>query len=215
MKQIIHLESWERRDNFNFFKDFVNPFISITVEIDCTKAKQRAQDKGESFFLHYLHAIFHAFNEIKEFRYRIEADGQIVLYDHVDILTPIQVPGSWQFYTLRIPWQADFNAFCREAQRLMANISPNAPFSDESQCIQAETLDVIHLSATPNLYFTSVSSCQKHQNGSDFPLSYAGKAILREGRWIMPVGLSFHHGFVDGFHVSEFISLTTRYMDAF
>ena len=34
MKQIIDIETWERRDNYNFFRNFVSSWYSITTEID-------------------------------------------------------------------------------------------------------------------------------------------------------------------------------------
>ena len=32
MKHIIDIETWERRDNYNFFRNFHNSWISITSE---------------------------------------------------------------------------------------------------------------------------------------------------------------------------------------
>ena len=36
MRHIVDIETWERRDNYNFFRGFVNSWYSITTEIDCT-----------------------------------------------------------------------------------------------------------------------------------------------------------------------------------
>ena len=54
MKQIIDIENWERKENFNFFRHFQNPQLSITSEVECGGARQRAKAAGQSFFLHYL-----------------------------------------------------------------------------------------------------------------------------------------------------------------
>ena len=35
MKQIIDIETWERKENFNFFRRFQNPQLSITSEVEC------------------------------------------------------------------------------------------------------------------------------------------------------------------------------------
>ena len=43
MKQIIDIETWERRDNYNFFRNFVSSWYSITTEIDCTEASLAAR----------------------------------------------------------------------------------------------------------------------------------------------------------------------------
>lgn len=43
MKQIIDIENWERKENFNFFRHFQNPQLSITSEVECGGARQRAK----------------------------------------------------------------------------------------------------------------------------------------------------------------------------
>lgn len=91
MKRIIDIENWERKENFNFFRHFQNPQLSITSEVECGGAKQRAKAAGQSFFLHYLYAVLRAANEIPEFRYRIDTEGRVVLYDAIDMLSPIKI----------------------------------------------------------------------------------------------------------------------------
>lgn len=54
MKHIIDIENWERRDNYGFFRGFVNSWYSITTEIDCTEASVAARAAGRSFFLSLL-----------------------------------------------------------------------------------------------------------------------------------------------------------------
>ena len=55
MRHIVDIETWERRDNYNFFRGFVNSWYSITTEIDCTEASAAARASGHSFFLYYRH----------------------------------------------------------------------------------------------------------------------------------------------------------------
>ena len=94
MKHIIDIETWERRDNYNFFRNFHNSWISITSEVDCTEAFPAAKAAKRSFFLYYLYAVLRAANEVKEFRFRTDKNGQVVYHDQVDIISPIAVPGK-------------------------------------------------------------------------------------------------------------------------
>lgn len=113
MKHIIDIDTWERRDNYNFFRTFHNSWISITSEVECGEALAAAKASGRSFFLYYLYAILRAANEVKEFRFRTDKNGQVVYHDQVDIISPIAVPGK-TFYTVRIPYHEDFERFlCR------------------------------------------------------------------------------------------------------
>lgn len=42
MKHIIDIDTWERRDNYGFFRTFLNSWYSVTTEIDCTEASTAA-----------------------------------------------------------------------------------------------------------------------------------------------------------------------------
>lgn len=131
MKQIIDIETWERRDNYNFFRNFVSSWYSITTEIDCTEASLAARAAGRSFFLYYLYAVLRSANEVDELRFRKDKNGQVVFHDRVDIISPIAVPGK-TFYTIRIPYHEDFNRFYAEAYALITNIPEDGDMEPRS-----------------------------------------------------------------------------------
>ena len=178
MKHIIDINTWERKENYEFFLGFQNPTISITSEVECAGAKARAKAADESFFLHYLYAVLRAVNEIPEFRFRIDAEGRVVYFDHVDMLTPIKVKENGRFFTIRLPWNTDFQTFYTTAKAIINDIDPNGNPYDMEKVGGKDLLDVILLSATPDLYFTSLTCTQEHRHGSNYPLMNAGKAIL-------------------------------------
>lgn len=160
MKHIIDIETWERRDNYNFFRNFHNSWISITSEVDCTEAFPAAKAAKRSFFLYYLYAVLRAANEVKEFRFRTDKNGQVVYHDQVDIISPIAVPGK-TFYTVRIPYHADFERFYAEAYHIVHNIPEEGdPYGAEKVITEQGDFDIIQLSATPQLYFTSLTYTQ-------------------------------------------------------
>ena len=221
MKHIINIDTWERKDNYNFFRGFANSWIAITSEADCTEAYARAKERGHSFFLYYLYAITGAVNEIKELRYRWDKNGQVVYHDTVDVITPIAVPGR-TFYTVRIPYHPDFDTFYREARSIIyhpdfdtfyrearsiiTSIPEDGdPYGTDKQIAEQGDFDVFLLSATPKLYFTSITYTQQSVGHPlDYPLMNAGKAITRAGRLYMPIALTVSHAFADGAHISLF-----------
>ena len=187
MKHIINIDTWERKDNYNFFRGFANSWIAITSEADCTEAFARAKERGHSFFLYYLYAITRAVNEIKELRYRWDKNGQVVYHDTVDVITPIAVPGR-TFYTVRIPYHSDFDTFYREARSIITSIPEDGdPYGTDKQIAESIT-------------YTQ----QSVGHPLDYPLMNAGKAITRAGRLYMPIALTVSHAFADGAHISLF-----------
>jgi len=205
MKQIVDIETWERKENFNFFRRFQNPQLSITSEVECGGAKKRAKEAHQSFFLHYLYAVLRAANEIPELRYRIDPEGRVVLYDQIDILSPIKIKENGKFFTIRFPYHEDFETFYQEARKIIDSIPKDGdPYAAENGEVANGDYGLILLSATPDLYFTSITGTQEKQSGNNYPLLNAGKAITKEGKLVMPIAMTIHHGFVDGHHLSLF-----------
>ncbi len=208
MYKIIDRADWERKDNFAFFEEFLDPTASVTSRIDCTGVRQRAKERGYSFFLCYLYAALKAINQIENWRYRIDPENRIRLYDQVDMLTPIKIPGR-TFFTVRIPYTGDFQQFHAKAREIIGSIPADGdPYQAEQS--GGDLLDVVLLSATPDLWFSSVTYTQKSRHGSDYPLMNVGKTYTEEGREYFPMGICFHHGFVDGEHVAGFFHLVEK-----
>ena len=194
MKQIIDIENWERKENFNFFRHFQNPQLSITSEVECGGARQRA-------------------NEIPEFRYRIDPDGRVVLYDTIDMLSPIKIKENGKFFTTRFPYHDDFDTFYQEARLIIDAIPEDGdPYAAENGEVADGDYGLILLSATPDLYFTSITGTQEKRSGNNYPLLNAGKAIIREGKLVMPIAMTIHHGFIDGHHLSLFYKKVEEFL---
>lgn len=212
-RQIVDIETWERKDNFNFFRNFLNPCITITSEVECTAAKEKAKKNGQSFFIYYLYAILRAANEIKELRFRVDDEGQIIYFETVDVLCPIRMKENGKFFTVRIPWIAGFEDFHREARRIIASIPEDGdPYNAENLSSEENRYSIILVSATPDLYFTSMTHTQERESGSSYPLLNVGKAVTREGKLVIPVAINVHHGFVDGAHLATFYQKVEKYL---
>lgn len=206
MKHIIDIDTWERRDNYGFFRTFLNSWYSVTTEIDCTEASTAAKQSKHSFFLYYLYAVLRSANEVNELRYRIDKDGQVIFHDRVDIISPIAVPGK-TFYTVRIPYHEDFKRFYAEAYALITNIPEDGdPYGAEKTLMQQGDYDVVHLSAVPKMYFTSTTyTVAEAGNGCSHPLMTAGKVVPRGERLVFPLSIYVNHAFVDGSHLASFL----------
>lgn len=214
MKHKVCIETWERRDNYRFFEKFLNPCISFTAEVRCTGARKLTRENGESFFLHYLYAILRAVNEIRELRFRFDADGEVVWFDTVDVMVPVRINDSGKFYTVRIPWHPDFATFYAEAFRIVHTLPADGdPYAATHAASGDDRYNVVLVSAIPDLFFTSITYTQQHAHGNDYPLMNVGKAVERGGEWIMPVALSVDHSFVDGAHIADFYKRVETYLN--
>lgn len=49
MKKLVDLENWNRKEQFQFFSKFTEPFFGVTVKVECTQAYAKAK-KNQFFF---------------------------------------------------------------------------------------------------------------------------------------------------------------------
>ena len=209
MKEIIPLECFHRKESVMFFKDFVNPNVSVTCMADASECFRRAKSHGEKFFHYYLYAILRAVNEIKELHYRFSPTCDIIFYDKIDVLSPIKLPGKDSFTTLRFPYIPDRDAFISSVKEIIRNTGNKSSFGEEEGL---QEYDVVLVSAITDLPFTSISYTQKHRHGNDFPLINVGK-MESDGR--MPIAICVNHAFVDGEHLSHFYKLVQKYLNLY
>lgn len=208
MRQKIYIKSWKRREVFAFFRDFVDPCFSITTELKCKGGYQRAKERGESFFIHYLYAILKAHNSIEEFHYRVESaeDGVVIYrYDKIDITTVVSVGDDGEYRSIFIPYSEDFDTFYKVAkERIEGAKKISEPFPKDN----SNGLGLVCASAIPSIRFTSIRASLPTIGAVDMlPLMSIGRMEERDGVMTMPMMIQMHHGLIDGYHVGKLFEL--------
>lgn len=198
MKKEIDINVWKRKELFQFFGSFEEPFFGVTVHVDVTHAYALSRKNGCSFFLGYLYRALKAANQIEEFRYRI-VDGKICLFDHVDASSTISRPdGTFGFAYMNYTENAA--DFYNEATVAIDKVRR------EKELIPAVSGEnVIHFSAVPWLRFTALSHARFFSAGDSAPKISFGKILEEQGKITMPVSVHAHHGLMDGYHAGLFI----------
>ncbi|RFM29084.1 chloramphenicol acetyltransferase [Deminuibacter soli] len=197
MKQKLDIDNWERRDHFNFFNKFDEPFWGVTVTIECTRAHQLAKEKKVSFYLYYLYKAITAAKQVLPFRYRIE-EGEVFVYDHIDVGTTVpRSNGTFGFGYF--PWQPDFELYYEGASKEMERIQ------NATDLERHPVNNIIRFSALPWLDFTSLSHARNFGVQDSAPKISFGKITEKDGVKTMPMSVHVHHALVDGVHVGQFV----------
>ena len=71
IEKIIDLATWNRKEHFEHFSAFDDPFFGVTVHVDCTRSYEEAKAKGVSFSLLLIHRFIPAARNVYDFLYRI------------------------------------------------------------------------------------------------------------------------------------------------
>jgi chloramphenicol O-acetyltransferase type A len=207
MKQKINIDTWIRKEHFNFFKNFEEPFYGVVVNIDCTTAFNFAKDNGLSFFWYYLHKSLTAVNDLENFKYRIYGD-EVMLYNQINA-GPTIGRSNGTFGFSYVDYHPSFEEFMtgakKEIERVQNSTNLFAPNPDD---------DIVHYSALPWVDFTSISHARSFSFPDSSPKMSFGKMTENNGRKTMPVSVHVHHALVDGLHVGQYIDLFQELMNS-
>lgn len=206
MKQEIDLNRWHRKDHYQFFTQFDEPFFGVTVRVDCTLAYRYAKEQGQSFFLFYLYKALKAANQVEAFRYRI-IEKKVFLFDEVHASPTINRPdGTFGFAYMDYMEDADrfYAAAGKTAEAVRQSTGLVPAVSGEN---------VIHFSALPWLDFTGLSHARSFSFPDSCPKISFGKMTEENGIKSMAVSIHVHHALMDGYQVGQFMELFQDFMN--
>ncbi|WP_034921079.1 chloramphenicol acetyltransferase [Gillisia sp. CAL575] len=205
----LDLKNWNRREHFEFFSSFDEPFFGIVSEVDCTKAYKFCKNNNRSFFAHYLHKALTAVNEVPEFKYRI-LNNEVVVYEEVHSAATIARPdGTFAFSFAE--FDSDFSVFQERLNKEIEEVqnTTGLRLSDASQ-----RLDAIHISSFPWHKLTGLTHSRNFKYPDSVPKITFGKMYAMGNENKLPVAINVHHGLMDGFHVAKFLEVFQKLLDS-
>ena len=200
MKQLLDLAGWNRREHFDFFSGFDEPFFGLVAAVDCTTALAEAKRLGVPFFLYYLYHAVQAVNAVENLRYRIE-DGQVYCYDRIHASATIGRPDHTFSFSF-IEQQDDLAEFVRGARAEIAAVQASTGLRLSPATARP---DVIHFSALPWVQFTGLTHARSFRHPDSAPKISVGQTYQQGTATRMPVSVNVHHGLADGYHVGLFL----------
>lgn len=201
IEKTIDKAIWNRREHFEHFSAFDDPFFGVTVNVDCTHTYQYAKEKGLSFSLLILYRIITAAWQVEEFRYRIEGDD-VVCYDS---LAPEATVGrkDHTFSFASFEYDVDENVFVQKAKAEMDRLQHTTGLNKSG----VFRPNAIHYSAVPWLTFTDMKHPTNMRSGDSIPKISTGKFFKEGDRLMLPISITCHHGLMDGYHVGRFLEV--------
>ncbi len=206
--KFLDVNNWERKQHFNFFNTFKDPYFAITGTLDVTNAKKYAKVNEVSFFAIYLHACMQAINEIENFKYRITEDNKVVVHDTIHASATILRPNKTFGFSF-INYEKEALSFERNYKLEKERIcNSNALFPP------VNTEDCIYCSALPWVNFTGHKEPVSGAKESVPKLAF-GKVLDTNGILEMPIAISVNHALVDGYHVGSFLEKAQFFLNEY
>ena len=196
----LDLEAWERREHFEFFRGFDQPFFTVTVELDVTEAVRRSrQAGGVRFFIRCLHAALGSANGVAELRYRIRGD-RVVVHDVIHAgSTVLKENDTFSFGYF--DYDPELGRFAELAEAELARVRP----ADFPLRPRPERDDLLHCTVLPWIRFTSFDHARDSRAEGSVPKLVFGRRFADGERYRMPVSIAVHHALADALHVGRFL----------
>ena len=198
--QLWDIEQWPRRNQFQFFRTYEDPFFQLCGNIEVTRLYQYAKEQQWSYSLSCLYFALAAANRQEEFRLRW-LDGQLVLFDRIHAGQTILAADN-TFLFCYFEWEADAAAFVAKGK---ANIERQLASRELDPNTSQQ--DLIYFSVIPWISFTGLKHARRGPAGMDgIPRIVFGKMFEEGNRRFMPLSVEANHALMDGYHVGRFFS---------
>jgi chloramphenicol O-acetyltransferase type A len=199
MPRPLDLATWKRRQHFDFFRRFDQPFFNVCAEVDATAlARAAAAPEGPRFSTALFYLSLGAANEIEELRYRLCGES-VVVHEVVHGGSTVLLPDE-TFSFAYFDFIPDFPRFAAQVAESFEAVR-SAPLHLEPR---DDRDDLIHYSVIPWVSFTSFAHARTARGNDSVPKIVFGRRHEKDGRWRMPVSVEVHHALVDGLHVGRF-----------
>lgn len=200
MDHFLDLASWSRRDLFDFFVEYSNPYFNVCTQLDITRFVSFVRQQPGmkiSLALHYF--SLRIANELEPFRYRLR-DRKVYVYDVVNGGTTVLLPNE-SFAFAYFDYQIDFQKFVSDMGKAVDDLrhdaKPLKPTMRE---------DVIYHTTLPWISFTSFAHARNRGRGESIPRIVFGKFTSVNERVLLPISVEVHHALMDGIHVGRYLT---------
>lgn len=206
--KILNIENWNRKEHFDFFNQFDDPYFSVTIDFDVTNIYKYAKANNLSFFVLYLHACMKALNSIENFRYRIKED-KIIVHDVIHASATILREDNTFGFSF-VYYDDSFEQFNKnfdlEKKRVLSTKSL-FPIQNSDDCVYCSAMNWFNFSAHKEPVF-GVSK-------ESIPKLAFGKFVKKDKQLKMPVAIAVNHALIDGYHIGQFVDVYQKELNNF
>ncbi len=199
MPHYLDLDSWHRRELFDFFRDYKNPYFNICAHLDITNLMKFLRHRpgvSKSVAFHYF--ALRVANEIEPFHYRF-SDGKVEVHDVINGGTTVLLPNE-SFTYAYFDYSEDFDKFVAEATEAIAEVRAHGELKPTMR------YDLIYCTVLPWISFTSFAHARTPGRGESIPRIAFGKFFTENGRTRLPISVEVHHALLDGVVVGRYFN---------
>jgi chloramphenicol O-acetyltransferase len=196
------VESYYRREIFEFFKDYRNPFYSVSFRLPFGRLKAFLDERSWRTYLNLCYFFTRAMQPLEDFRYRLK-DGDFILYESIHPGLTVPAAGGLLFGFAHFSYSPNAARF--NAGVVMPSVDAPPNLSDDDTSIY------VYFTAIPGIPFTTFTHATNDPSDAAPRVAF-GKPYRESGEHWVPVGIQVNHAFIDGRALGE---LYERAVDCF
>lgn len=204
--KIIDMNTWDRKEIYDFFSRISHPFYMVSFVTDVTELKAFTKRHNCSFYYALIFLCVKAMSCVENFQYICQGND-VYLIDEREPSFTDRIAGSELFHIVSVPQSKDILSFCQSAKEASLRQDSFIDITKEgSQLAYFSCLPTLRLSALTNEFDIFAP---------DFPADSVpriawGKYSERCGRLELTISVEVNHRFIDGIHIEKFASCLER-----
>ncbi len=204
----VDLSTWDRAQQFQFFRTFERPHYATTVRMDVSALMAERKTHNLSPFRHTVWAIGVGLHAVSELCMRFKGET-VTRYDRLQLSATIPLENG-DFRYSYFPFDPDRAAFDAKSAAMIEALRQGGDLNANDGSIE----DVAYLSCLPWLDYTALDNA--FPNAQDcIPRISWGKIVPKGDGFDMAMTLQIHHALADGLHVARFFEATQAALATF
>lgn len=199
----IDLNTWDRKEYYDWFTTKNRCKINMTMNIDATNLIKMIKDNKLRHYPVFTYIVSKILNASDEFKMNYDKEGNLGIYDVIYPRFPLFHENDKKISILWTEYSDDFKVFY---DRFITDI--NTYGEKRSMTAKGEfPPNCFDMSMLPWSSFTSFDCPPTSDVVWLPPFVMVGRFFESNGKFLLPVSISVHHAVCDGYHVSKFFNM--------
>ena len=203
----VDLSTWQRADQFRFFRTYQKPHYAVTSRIDVTRLLTELKPRGVSPYRACIYAIGAGIHAVPELMMRFRGDA-VTLYYSIELSMTVPLANG-NFNYAYVPFLSDYPAFDAQCVKLIEAAKNKIGLEANS----GERDDLAYLSCMSWLDYTSINNALPGPDDCIPRVSWGKFVEDGNGRLSMAMTIEVHHALVDGRQVGEYFQAVQAALD--
>lgn len=198
----IDMETWERKEYYHYYINFIKSKYNLNVDMDITKLLKLVKEKKLKFYPTIIYAVMRGINKNREFRMSYDKEENLGYWDYCNPSYTIFHEDDKTFSDIWSEYSEDFSIF-------YSNVINDMEKYKDVKGIKGKPGrgdNFSPVSSIPWLSFTGYSNDTYSESSMLFPVTVFGKYYERDGKILLPFSVFATHAVADGYHTCKLIN---------